>query len=85
MPVKGWLLWFAAAMGGCGSAPAALAQPVAPSSPPNDDGKASHGGEGGLQHAAALEQLRVGPLSWRIDRQGSVRMDLPDAGHWTPV
>ena len=81
----GWLLGLAAATGGCGSAAAALPQPVAPSSPPKDDGKASQGGEGGVQHAAALEQLLVGPLSWRIDRQGSVRIDLPDADHWTPV
>jgi hypothetical protein len=38
-----------------------------------------------MQHAAALEQLKVGPLAWRVDRQNSVRVELPDAEHWLRV
>jgi hypothetical protein len=59
--------------------------PVAPAPPPKDDGQASQGGEGGQAHAAALEQLRVAKASWRVDRQDSVRIELPDAAHWTRV
>jgi hypothetical protein len=59
--------------------------PVAPAPPPKDDGQPSQGGEGGQAHAAALEQLRVAKGFWRIDRQGSVRIELPDAAHWTRV
>jgi hypothetical protein len=60
-------------------------QPVAPAPPPKDDGQPSQGGNGGQQHAAALEQLRAGKLGWRNDRQNSVRIELPDAEHWTRV
>jgi hypothetical protein len=72
---------------GCGSAAAAPLPPapVAPASPPRDDGQAAEGGEGGARHAAALEELRVGPLGWRTDRQQSVRLLLPDAAHWLRV
>jgi hypothetical protein len=59
--------------------------PVAPAPPPKDDGLPSQGGEGGQAHAAALEQLRVARASWRVDRQSSVRIELPDAAHWTRV
>jgi len=59
--------------------------PVAPAPPPKDDGQPSQGGNGGAQHAAALEQLRSGALGWRSDRQNSVRIELPDAEHWTRV
>jgi hypothetical protein len=59
--------------------------PVAPLSPPKDDGKPAQGGEGGTQHAAALEELKAGKLDWRVDRQNSVRMQLPDAEHWMRV
>ena len=38
-----------------------------------------------MQHAAALEQLRSASLGWRSDRQNSVRIQLPDAAHWTRV
>lgn len=72
-------------LGGCTAAPPRPPQPVAPAPPPRDDGKPAQGGEGGLAHAAALEQLRVAPLGWRVDRQNSVRIELPDAGHWTRV
>jgi hypothetical protein len=85
------LVWVGAA--GCGSAavaPAhALERPpipaVTPAPPPNDDGQPSEGGEGGAVHAAALEQLHVGALEWRTDRQRSVRVLLPDAAHWLRV
>ena len=59
--------------------------PVAPAPPPKDDGQPSQGGNGGAQHAAALEQLRSSGLGWRSDRQNSVRIQLPDAEHWTRV
>ena len=59
--------------------------PVAAAPPPKDDGNPSQGGTGGEQHAAALEQLRGSPLGWRNDRQNSVRIELPDAEHWTRV
>jgi hypothetical protein len=58
---------------------------VAPAPPPKDDGSAAKGGEGGLQHAAALEELKAGRLEWWNDRQSSLRLLLPDAEHWTRV
>ncbi len=60
-------------------------QPVMPAPPPKDDGEPSQGGNGGTQHAAALEQLHVAKLGWRSDRQNSVKIELPDAEHWTRV
>src|SRR5258708_35119886 len=76
----------ALAICGCSSAGAPLhTQPVAPAPPPKDDGKPAQGGEGGTQHAAALEQLKVGQLGWRVDRQDSVKVLLPDAEHWMRV
>lgn len=59
--------------------------PVTPAPPPKDDGQPAEGGEGGEQHAAALEQLKVGALGWRTDRQDSLRVLLPDAAHWMRV
>ncbi len=75
---------------GCSSAPApaAVAHPVAPAAPPKDDGKASDGTAGGTDgdvHAAALEQLKTAPIALRGDKQGSVRVPLPDARNWTRV
>jgi hypothetical protein len=58
---------------------------VIPAPPPRDDGRPSEGGEGGLLHAAALEQLKVSPLGWRLDRQNSIRVLLPDAARWLRV
>jgi hypothetical protein len=69
----------------CSAAPAAHPQPVAPAPPPKDDGTPAHGGLGGIEHAAALEQLKVGALGGRVDRQNSVRVDLPDADRWMRV
>jgi hypothetical protein len=60
-------------------------QPVAPAPPPKDDGQPSQGGEGGQAHAAALQQLIVSRAAWRTDRQNSLRVQLPDAPHWTRV
>jgi hypothetical protein len=69
----------------CSAAAPAHPQPVAPSPPPKDDGTPAQGGGGGIEHAAALEQLRSSPLGPNVDRQNSVRVDLPDAAHWTRV
>jgi len=71
--------------GPAASATSASAHPVAAASPPKDDGESAQGGAGGVSHAAALEQLKAAPLSGRIDKQRSVRVLLPDAGHWTRV
>jgi hypothetical protein len=70
---------------GCSAAPSAIALPVAAAPPPKDDGKPAQGGEGGLQHAAALEQLKVAGLDWRVDRQNSLRLLLPDPDAWLRV
>ncbi|HXN31254.1 MAG TPA: hypothetical protein VN894_05305 [Polyangiaceae bacterium] len=75
----------ALALGCSAAAPARPHTVVAPAPPPKDDGTAAQGGEGGLEHAAALEQLKVGGLGWRIDRQNSVRVELPDPDHWLRV
>lgn len=69
---------------GCSSTAAAPLH-VAPAPPPTDDGKASEGGKGGDEHSAALELLRTAPGAYRDDKQGSVRLKLPDAEHWTRV
>ena len=70
---------------GCSATAPVHPQAIAPSPPPKDDGTAASGGEGGVAHAAALEELKVGPLDWRTDRHNSVRLELPDASHWTSV
>ena len=78
---------------GCRGTPSAHAQtvpsapiaPVAPAPPPRDDGTAAQGGEGGTAHAAALEELRLGAIGFRTDRQNSLRIGLPDADHWMRV
>jgi hypothetical protein len=58
---------------------------VAPAPPPRDDGKPAKGGEGGFAHAAALEELKRAPLGARVDKQNSIRIQLPDAEHWMRV
>ena len=74
------------ALSACSAAtPPKPPQPVTPAPPPKDDGESSQGGEGGLAHAAALEQLREARASWRSDKQNSLRIELPDASHWTRV
>jgi hypothetical protein len=74
-------------LGGCSSA--ATAPPphvvVVAASPPQDDGRSSEGGSGGTEHAAALEELKLAPLGRRLDKQGAVRIPLPDAAHWMRV
>ena len=79
------LVLLAAMSAGCSAAAPAHPQPVAPAPPPKDDGKPAQGGEGGHQHAAALEELKTGRLEWRVDRQNSVRLQLPDAENWMRV
>jgi len=76
------------ALAGCSTAAAATPpKPVAPASPPKDDGKSAqaHGQQGGEAHAAALEQLVVAPTGNVTDKQNSVLIPLPDAPHWTRV
>jgi hypothetical protein len=74
----------ASASHGSAAAGAPLA-PVAAAPPPKDDGSPAKGGDGGPEHAAALEQLKSGRLDWRTDRQNSVRVLLPDAPNWLRV
>jgi hypothetical protein len=38
-----------------------------------------------MEHAQALEELRIAPLGWAVDRQQSVRVLLPDQPHWLRV
>jgi hypothetical protein len=79
---------FAVALVGCSSASlptATPSRPVAPASPPKDDGKTAQGGDGGDTHSAALEQLRTAPLAPKTDKQNSVIVPLPDGPSWTRV
>lgn len=69
---------------GCTSTPQPIAQ-VSAKAPPKDDGTASKGGNGGLEHAASLEQLKAGTLVLREDQQRSIRFPLPDGANWTRV
>jgi hypothetical protein len=70
---------------GCSSAPPVSYLPVSAASPPKDDGSASKGGNGGSEHAAALEQLKTAKVEARPDKQNSVRIPLPDGANWTRV
>lgn len=58
---------------------------IAPAPPPTDDGNTAQGGQGGNAHSAALEQLKLGKIDPRTDKQNSVSVPLPDADHWTRV
>jgi hypothetical protein len=69
----------------CSSPAPAAPHVVVAASPPRDDGKSSEGGSGGTEHAAALEELKVADMGQRIDKQGSIRIPLPDAAHWMRV
>jgi hypothetical protein len=96
-----WILWATACASSSGPRPAvaagaAVGQVATPSSgpaptavaaapPPKDDGNSAAGGKAGLEHAAALEELKVARLAWGADHQGSLRVLLPDAGHWLRV
>lgn len=66
-------------------APVAPPKPVVAAPPPKDDGKASQAGIGAGDHSAALEQLKVGPIVKKQDKQNSVVIPLPDGDHWTRV
>jgi hypothetical protein len=59
--------------------------PVTAAAPPRDDGSPAKGGHGGIEHAAALEELRTAHLDWRDDRLSSLRVLLPDARDWLRV
>jgi hypothetical protein len=69
----------------CSVAPPPRPRMVAAAPPPKDDGSAAEGGGGGDEHAAALEQLKTGGLGWRVDKQNSLRLQLPDADRWMRV
>jgi hypothetical protein len=72
--------------GGCSTAsPAREARAVSAASPPKDDGRSAQGGNGGLSHSAALEQLKVAATVPKADKQSSVLVPLPDGEHWTRV
>jgi hypothetical protein len=83
----GYLIFAAggAASGCSASTSARPSAPVTAAPPPKDDGAASQGGAGGTEHAAAMEQLKIAPMSLRSDKQNSLRVLLPDAPHWTRV
>ncbi|MEO8874065.1 MAG: hypothetical protein ABI461_00640, partial [Polyangiaceae bacterium] len=72
---------------GCSASSTSVASPinVAAAAPPKDDGKPSEGGTGGGEHSAALEQLKIAPVSLRNDKQNALRIPLPDAARWTRV
>ncbi len=63
----------------------AASMPIVAASPPKDDGQPAQGSTGGIEHAAALEELRVAPVSPRPDRQNAIAVPLPDAEHWMRV
>ena len=80
------LVALAVALPAAGCSSASLSQvPVAAASPPKDDGKTAEGVGGGLSHSAALEELKIAPVGFVVDKQMSVRFPLPDAPHWTRV
>ncbi len=70
---------------GCTGAASGQNLSVAAAPPPKDDGKPAQGGTGGSSHSAALEELKIGQLEYRDDKQRSVRVLLPDAGNWMRV
>ncbi|CAN5703829.1 hypothetical protein BH09MYX1_BH09MYX1_16670 [soil metagenome] len=63
----------------------AASMPIVAASPPKDDGQPAQGSTGGVEHAAALEELRTAPVSGRPDRQNAIAIPLPDADHWMRV
>lgn len=70
---------------GCDTTASVPRAPIAPMSPPRDDGAPSQANGGGLEHAQALEELKIAPMSWVVDHQHSIRLLLPDAPHWLRV
>jgi hypothetical protein len=71
---------------GCSSGTSAgTTRVVAAASPPKDDGSPSEGGNGGGEHSAALEELKIGAVVRKLDKQGAVAIPLPDADHWVRV
>lgn len=75
-----------ALLSGCSGPPPQPKTQVLASAPPRDDGGSAKGGDGGNEHAAALEELKTAAVaSTQRDRQGSVRIPLPDASSWVRV
>lgn len=58
---------------------------VSAAPPPKDDGKPAEGGSGGNDHSAALEELKIAPMSIRSDKLNAIHVPLPDYEHWTRV
>ena len=71
---------------GCQQTPPMVAPnaPVDAKSPP-DDGGASRGSAGGLQHAQALEALRHYPVATQQSADGRVRLGLVAGSQWRRV
>ncbi len=74
-------------LGGCSASSTNVASPphVSALPPPKDDGKPSEGGTGGSEHSAALEELKIAPVTIRTDKLGALHIPLPDAARWTRV
>ncbi|HEY8078622.1 MAG TPA: hypothetical protein VIF62_31040 [Labilithrix sp.] len=85
--MRSLVLLFALGAAACSTAHAATSpKNVAPAPPPKDDGNAAQGSKvGGDAHSAALEQLKIGPIVAKPDKQNSVLVPLPDGEHWTRV
>jgi hypothetical protein len=86
--MRRWLGLLGLFCAACSTAQAATpppSKPVNPAPPPKDDGKAAQGGDGGDIHSAALEQLKVGAIAKKEDKQRSVVIPMPDGEHWTRV
>ncbi len=80
------MLALAAALTACSSGTGVgPAHPVVATPPPKDDGEPSKGGSGGDPHAAALEQLKVAPVTPHADGPSRLVIPLPDAARWTRV
>jgi hypothetical protein len=84
-PMRIGLLLAAPLVAACSAGAGGSARSIAASPPPKDDGQPAQGGSGGDEHSAALEQLKIAKMEWRIDKQGSMKLLLPDAEHWTRV
>ncbi len=72
------------ALAGCATSGPGAPQVVA-ARPPRDVGKPSQGGAEGDVHSSALEELAIGEIKKRSDKQKSVLVPLPDGANWTQV
>lgn len=81
------LIWGASlgAFGCAQSPPMVAANAHVDAKSPPDDGGASRGSAGGLQHAQALEALRSYPVATQQSADGRVRLGLVAGGQWRRV